>query len=591
MLTRLYIENLALIDKTEIEFGLGLNVLTGETGAGKSIVIDSITAIIGGRLSKDLIRTGTEKAIVEGLFSIIDEEKIKQLEEYGIDVEEDKSILIVREFFQNGKNICRVNGRMVTITTLKQIGQLLIDIHGQHDNQSLLETQSHIAFLDSFIGQDIEKLKLPYIDKLNKLNALKSELNELAGSPEERARKLDLLEFQTNEISSAKLKLNEENELEQKRLAVGNSEKILNALSKSYELMSGETSNLSVVSSLNNAIKEIGLISFIDEKYGNTINMLEEVNIQLQEISRDVRSWRDEVEFNPQLLDSIDERLDLIARLKRKYGKDIESVLVYYDKVNNELEELRNSEGRIIQINNDINSLAIEMLALCREMTSVRRKHADVLSNKIEIELDNLEMKNTRFIVNIVFNNEVEDYTTYRFTHNGLDKVEFLISPNIGEEPKPLAKIASGGEMSRIMLAIKTILAAVDKKPTLIFDEIDTGISGKTAQAVAEKLSYISFGHQVICVTHLAQIAAMADMHFNIEKITSGMKTSTNVTLATGKDHVNGIARILGGKSITDTTIRHAEEIKEQSEMIKRQMMADFGFDVIQKTSLSYKLE
>ena len=577
MLLRLHIENLALIDKTEIEFGLGLNVLTGETGAGKSIMIDSITAIIGGRLSRDLIRTGAEKAIVEGLFLINAEEKIKQLEEYGIAVEEDKSILIVREFFQNGKNICRVNGRMVTVTTLKQLGQLLIDIHGQHDNQSLLETQSHIAFLDSFIGQDIEKLKIPYIDKLNKLNALKNELTELAGSPEERARKLDLLEFQTNEISSARLKPNEENELEQKRLTVGNSEKILNSLSKSYELISGETSNLSIVSSINSAIKEIGLISFIDEKYENTVNMLEEVNIQLQEISSDVRAWRDEVEFNPQLLDDIDERLDLIARLKRKYGKDIESVLAYYDKVRNELEELRNSEGRIIQINNDIKAFATEMLDICREMSSVRRKHADVLSNKIEIELDNLEMKNTRFIVNIVFNNEVENCAAYRFTHNGLDKVEFLISPNIGEEPKPLAKIASGGEMSRIMLAIKTILAAVDKKPTLIFDEIDTGISGKTAQAVAEKLSYISFGHQVICVTHLAQIAAMADLHFNIEKITSGMKTSTNVTLVTGKGHVNEIARILGGKSITDTTIRHAEEIKEQSEMTKKQMMVDFG--------------
>ena len=570
MLTKLYIQNVALIDKVELDFGAGLNILTGETGAGKSIVVDSITAIIGGRLSKDLIRSGTEKAIIEGLFIINNEDKINELRGYGIVIEEDNSLLVVREFYQNGKNVCRANGRLVTVSALKFIGQLLVDIHGQHDNQSLLQTENHIDFLDAFIGEEIIAIKSEYTVKLNQLKTLRSELASLVGDPEERARKIDLLEFQIKEISDANLTIGEEDELIQKKLRLANAEKVANTLSNAYEILSGSGfKGSSIHSELNCVARDISQISFIDEKYSTAMNVLEEISYNIQELSRDIRVWRDDVEYNPQLLEQIEERLDLISRLKRKYGKDIDSILSYNDKIGNELEDIENSEERVKQISVKIDSLTTELIELSTNMSKKRSELGKVLESKIVKELEELEMRNTRFIVNVEFDSHDEREGLPQFNINGLNKVEFFISPNLGEQPKPLAKIASGGEMSRIMLAIKTILAKVDRKSILVFDEVDTGISGKTAQAVGEKLAYLAAVHQVVCVTHLAHIAAMADFYFNIEKQVEGDRTRTRVTKVDGEEESKALASILGGANITETTIKHAKEIKNSSNQLK----------------------
>lgn len=573
MLTRIFIQNVALIDKLEVEFGAGLNILTGETGAGKSIVIDSITALIGGRLSKELIRSGEEKAVVEGLFLINDDEKKKELIESGFDIEEDNCLLVVREFYQNGKNICRVNGRIVTVSMLKNLGDVLIDIHGQHDNQSLLEQSNHIGFLDSFIGDEISELKQNYTNKLNMYKNLKAELSGLWLNAEDRARKLDLMDFQIKEIESANLKIGEEEDLIVKRNKLANAEKIASTLSNSYEMLSGsDMQSNSIQLLLNNLYKELSQIASLDHKYQNPVNIIEEITYSIQEIGRDIRLWRDEVEFNPQLLNQLDERLDLISRLKRKYGQDIESILDYLDNLKKDYDNMLDSEekGRILQ--DKIRKLNEELMALAKKLSEKRKIYGIIMLGKVEEELSDLEMKNTRFEVRIDFIGDHVKPEDLQFNKSGLDKVEFLISPNAGEPPKPLSKIASGGEMSRIMLAIKTILAKVDRKSVLIFDEIDTGISGKTGHAVAEKLAILSSSHQVICITHLAQIASMADFHFNIRKVNRNERTLTEVSLVSGDEEYKEIARIIGGANITDTTIKHAKEIKVYANSLKEEL-------------------
>jgi len=565
MLSRLLIQNVALIEKIELDLGTGLNILTGETGAGKSIVIDSITAIIGGRLSKDIIRTGEEKAVIEALFIITDENKINELIELGFEIDDD-SVLAVREFYSNGKNICKVNGRMVTVSMLKCLGEKLVDIHGQNENQSLLEVNNHIEYLDSFIGEEILNVKNEYRNKLNHLKSLNTELVELSGSPAEIAKKVDMLSFQIDEISKANLVLGEEEELSESRLKLSNSEKINISLSNSYETLSGNGINgYSVLSMISNTLKDINKIAVFDESYSEAANALTEISYNLEEISRDLRAWRDEVEYSPAKLVQIEERLDFITRLKRKYGKTVEEIIRYNDDLQNELISMSNLEERFIEINKEIALLNDELYELSKIMTKLRSEMSMILSEKIVNELMELEMKSTKFIVKIEFNQSIDSKGLYKFNKNGLDNVEFYISPNIGEELKPLNKIASGGEMARIMLAIKTILAKVDNKPTLIFDEIDSGISGKIAYAVAEKLAYISSEHQVICVTHLAQIASMADSHYVIEKQIDSGKTKTLLRLIQHEDREKEIAKISGTSNITETTLKHAREILDTS--------------------------
>ncbi len=570
MLQQLEIHNIALIDKVGIELENGLNVLTGETGAGKSIIIDSINAILGERLSKDLIRTGKEKAVVEAVFRVDNSKMQDVFEELGIEPEDDGTLIISREFTLSGKNTCRINGKMATVSMLKEVGRRLVDIHGQHDNQSLLRTESHIDLLDSFGGEKIQLLIKEYLKLLNEYKEIKNKLKGYTGNLNERERKIDLLKFQINEIKMAGLKQGEDDDLNRQRVVLVNSEKIISALSRAYEaLFSGNNIKTSAYDSINDAIADLNTIAKLDDEYTGIMRKLEEVSYQIDDIIEGIRNQKDKIEYNPGLLEQIEERVDLIIRLKKKYGNTIEEVLKYCEEIELELDEIIKSDEIIASLNLKLSEISNMLLDLSKRINFERREAAGILENKIGLELEDLEMKRAQFKVNIEFCDSEEHPGQLKFTAKGLDKVEFLISTNVGEPLKPLSKIASGGEMSRIMLAIKTILADVDEMPTLIFDEIDIGISGKAAQKVGEKLSFISRGHQVICVTHLAQIACMSDQHYLIEKESGDNATRTNVKKLEGSEVKNEIARILGGANISNITLKHAEEILNTAKKIK----------------------
>ncbi len=567
MLTQLDIQNIALIDRLNLEISQGLNVLTGETGAGKSILIDSINAVLGERVSKDLIRTGREKAIIEAVFHYENTQIDNILEEAGID-SEDGNIILSREISLSGKNTCRINGRLVNVSMLKQIGELLLDIHGQHDNQSLLKTETHIDLLDAFGGSTIEKYNSEYMELFSKYKSIKSKLQSLAGDKGEMARRMDMLNFQIEEIENARLKKGEDDNLSAKRHILANSEKIMNSIVKAYELLNeGTNTGKSALYNSNKALQELTAVLKYDPELSSVSERLESVIYQLEDICEELRGKRESAEFSPDELMNIDERLDIITRLKRKYGTTIEEVLDFLDKSRFEHQELLQSESLIEELNNQLSELTKKLFESAEKLHLEREKAALILEKNITAELENLEMKNSSFKVNLTFNN-----VDRSFSKNGLNTAEFLISSNAGEPLKPLSKIASGGEMSRIMLAIKTILANVDEIPTLIFDEIDTGISGKAAQKVGEKLSYISKNHQVLCVTHLSQIACMADNHLYIEKSSDGENTYTTVKSLDHKGRVQEIARIIGGTDITHLALKHSEELIEAAECFKRKI-------------------
>lgn len=573
MLRQLDIHNIALIDNISIELGVGFNILTGETGAGKSIIIDSINAILGERISKDLIRTGKEKAIVEAIFEVeVENEKMSNIFEHmGIVPEEDGTLIISREFNLAGKNICRINGKMATVSMLKEIGELIIDIHGQYDNQSLLRTDSHIKLLDLFGGEKIQQLKHNYLNILADYKSIKGKLKEISGNIGERERRIDLLRFQIEEITKAALQPDEEEKLNKQRIVLSNSEKIIQALSSAYEfLLSGNNIKNSASDNLNEALSELNGIAKLGENLSDIKKRLEEVSYQLDDITEEIRKEKDNVEYNPDMLESIEERLDFIFKLKRKYGISISEIQKYCKKSELELQELTDSEGAISRLNNRLKLLNEELYKSACLLNAERKKAAEILENEITGELNDLEMKKAKFKVNIEFDEKMEINNERKYTQNGLDRIEFLISPNIGEPLKPLSRIASGGEMSRIMLAIKTILADVDEIPTMIFDEIDIGVSGRAAQRVGEKLSFISKNHQVLCVTHIAQIASMADNHYLIEKFSNEESTETKVQRLKGNCIRDEIARILGGSNISDITLKHAEEMLENAKKIKK---------------------
>ncbi|MCX7747513.1 MAG: DNA repair protein RecN [Clostridia bacterium] len=573
MLLQLDIQNIALIDRISIELGKGLNALTGETGAGKSIIIDSINAILGGRVSRDLIRNGKDKAVVEAVFQI-DKERVADLfEELGLEYEEDGTLILSREFNQAGKNTCRVNGKLSTVSMLKEIGERIIDVHGQHDNQSLLRTDSHIELLDLFAGEQIEVLKEEYLNTLAKYKEVKNKIKGLAGDQNDRVRKIDLLKFQIDEIEKAKLKAGEEEELLKQRLILSSAEKIISALASGYEwLYGGNKVKNSAFDSITACISELNGIARIDEKFGELSKKLEEISYQLDDCIETIRKERDDIEYSPELLESVEERIDLIYRMKKKYGNSVEEVLRFCAQLENELDEILQSGEIIEKLQKEKDKLNDTLFAIAKRMSEERVKAAALLESEIGAELDELEMKKAQFKTSIEFDDSIDGYGDRKYFETGLDKVEFLIAPNAGEPLKPLSKIASGGEMSRIMLAIKTILANVDRVPTLIFDEIDIGISGRAAQKVAEKLSFISGNHQVLCVTHLSQIACMSDRHYLIEKISDEDHTKTEVRLLEREEVKSEIARIIGGASISNITLKHAEELLKSANQFKKEL-------------------
>ncbi len=555
MLERLHIKNIAVIDEAEIEFNKGFNVLTGETGAGKSIIIDSINMVLGERTSKSIIRNGEKKAIVEAMFSIDNKEVIDILDSNGIEVE-DGMVILYRDINTDGKSLCKINGSMTTATGIREVANMLINIHGQQDNQSLLTPSSHIQFLNSYAK--LESKLEEYRKYYNNVNEINEKINSLQFDQREKERQTDLYSFQINEIEEAKLVIGEDEQLMERRKFISGISKISEVLNYSHESLYSIDRN--VYDQLSSVVSSFQSITEYDSKLMEIYERLNSVAIELDDTIYQIRDYRDEMDFDESEVDKIELRLDLINTLKRKYGSTIEEIINYKNEIEDKLYTITKSDEEIEFLNTELERAISERNKIAAEITKIRLKSASELSERICKELEDLDMSKVKFDVQI---NECD------YNKNGCDSIEFLISVNAGEPLKPLSKIASGGEMSRIMLAIKTIFADSDPVDTLIFDEIDTGVSGRAAQKIAEKINKIAIEKQVLCITHLAQIAAMANTHFLIEKNTDSEHTYTKVKLLDDSSRKNELARIIGGAHITDTTIQAASEMIEMAEKIR----------------------
>lgn len=546
MLTSLKIENVAIIESAAIEFGCGLNVLTGETGAGKSIVIDSINAILGERTSRDIIRTGAQSAKVYAVFEDVNAKVRKFLDENGIDCD-DGVLIINRTLSREGKNICRLNGAPVTVSMLREIGSELIDIHGQHDNQALLSPEKHCGFVDSFAGN--AEIIADYREKYGRLCEVRSKLKKLTTDESSKSQRIDFLTYQIDELEKAEITPCERDELKARKTLINNSQKVIESLNVAYEALKADGAGIDMIT---DAESEISDASAYMEALGEASEKITDIRYELEDIAETVRDAMSEVDFDQSELEEIDERLDLLYRLSKKYGNTEEEMLEYLEKAKTELDNIAFSEEKVKELQKQEKEALAETEAAAKKLTESRKTAGEKLSEAICSELEFLDMPNVRFVV------KCDDIG---LTENGKDEIEFLISANVGEEPKPLAKIASGGELSRIMLAIKNVLAEADGVDTMIFDEIDTGVSGRAAQKIAMKLRSASKGRQVICVTHLAQIAAQGDVHLYISKSVSDGKTYTNIKSLIEEDRVAEIARIMGGMEITKLQLESAREM------------------------------
>lgn len=540
MINTLHIKNIGIIDDITINLNEGFNVLTGETGAGKTLIIGSLQILAGGRFSKEMIRNGETVSYVE---------MDAYLPNKGY---ENDTVIVSREINIKGKNTCKINGRLVTVSELKYFMNNIIDIHGQNDNQSILDVNTHIDLLDEYAECEIKNIKENYYKLYEEYLNIKTEISKNYGDDKEKQRKLDLLNYQLNEIENANLKPEEEEELEERRAVIMSSEKI------TINLSDAETNlNEIAVDSINKAIKDLEKIEKYNNEYSNILNRLKDSYYEIQEAARDISYMNSDMYFDENEQNEIEERLNLIKSLKRKYGNNIKEIIDYKEKLNKEIYDIKNLEDYINNLKKKMHILENDMKSLSEKMNAIRNKYAQDLSLKINKEFEELEMKNAKFSVKIEFSND------NKFNRYGLDKVEFLITTNIGEEPKSLIKVASGGEMSRFMLAIKGVLAEVDKIPVIIFDEIDTGISGVAANATGEKIKNISKSHQVICVTHLASIAAKGDFNYYVCKEIIEGKTKTKVKQLTESEVLEEIARISSG-SVTEISIKHAKELRKR---------------------------
>ena len=540
MISTLHIKNIGIIEDLSIDFNEGLNVLTGETGAGKTLIIGALGVIAGGRFSKEMIRNGEKYSFIEA--SIFCPENPNSI---------DGNIIVSREVYTNGRNSCKVNGRLVTVNELKELMANVIDIHGQQDNQNLLNSNKHIAYLDDFIGNEILELKEKYSKLYKRYNEINAELSKNYGDDKEKERKLDLLNYQLEEIKNAKLKVGEDIKLTEEHNLMKNSEKLQENLEEIDENLNNQA-----IESVSDSIRCLEKISNCGEVYEEKLSELKNIYYEIQELARDISGMKEDIFFDEDQRDNVEKRLDEIFSLKRKYGNSIEEILEYKEKLEQEINEIENLDEINDKLKQEKEKVKKQMLELCSKMNSLRGEYAKIISNKINIELKDLEMSNATLRVAV---EKIKD-----FNANGLDKVEFMICTNKGEEEKELCKIASGGEMSRVMLAIKTVLAEVDKVSTLVFDEIDTGISGKAAKAVGEKLKTISNNHQVMVVTHSASIAAKGKYNYYISKKTTNEKTYTEIKRLSEEEVVKEIARISSG-DITEISIAHAKELRKAS--------------------------
>ena len=558
MLLNLHVKNLALIEEVDVDFEKGLIVLTGETGAGKSLILGSVNIALGNKASKDMIRKGTDYSLVELTFSV-SENCAKQLKKYDIYMEEDNIVTVTRKISE-GRSISKINGETVNIKTLKNVMSLLIDIHGQHDHQSLLYTKNHLDILDKFAKDSILELKEQIKEEYSKYTKLIKKLEEFNIDEGQKAREIEFAEYEVNEIESANLKPEEDVQVEEEFKKLSNSKEIVSALSEIYNALSYETAG-GLGDIINKAVMDINSIKGMDEKISQFQTELYDIDNLCRELTSQIYDYNSGMDFNPEYVREVEERLDVINHLKLKYGNNIEEILRYKEEKEEYLEKLNNMTDEMESVKNQISELEGTLNNLCTKLSEQRKKAAKELEVLVKQALVDLNFIAVEFEIQITRKESIGE--------NGFDNVEIMISTNPGESVKPLVKVASGGELSRIMLAIKSILATEDDIDTLIFDEIDTGISGQTAMKVAEKMAKISRNHQVICISHLSQIAAMADSHYLIKKTADENSTTTSIKKLTRQQSIEELVRINGGSGITEAGLIHATEMKDMADRTK----------------------
>ena len=546
VLSLLHIENIAVIECADISFDKGFNILTGETGAGKSIVIDAISAILGERAYRDMIRTGTNKASVRAVFTDVPE--LPWFEENGVPY--DPETVVHREVYLDGKNVCRVNGTLVTVSILRKLGSQLIDIHGQHDTASLFDEDNHLAFLDAFSGN--EELLQTYCEKFEILSDLEKQIQRMTMDEGEKIRRMETLRYQIDEISKANLKVGEDEELEQRRKVLQNAEKLSDGINAAVEYLYGGDESDGAASLLADAEHELARLSRYTDVFATLHERVTDLMYQVQDVADEVRSARDDMCYSADELERIEERLDIIHRLRRKYGVTCSDILDYMHSAQAELDEIEFADDHLERLKGKQKKAEKEAWDAAHALRAQRETAANVLADKILTELAQLDMPKVQFVCH---------FTQTQLSANGADAVAFYMSANTGEELKPLSKVASGGELARIMLAMKNVLAEQDKVATLIFDEVDTGVSGRAAQRVAEKLRSVAKNKQVLCVTHLPQLAALADTHLLISKDVRDGRTYTSVAQLDWEGRKWELARIIGGTNITENTLKSAEEM------------------------------
>lgn len=559
MILEIYIKNCALVEELRLTIDKNLNILTGETGSGKSIIIDALGLCLGNKYDKSFLRKGTDKGFVETVFYSENENLKRIMSENDIDME-DGIITIARVIYSDGKSTARVNGRTVKLSLLKEIVSYLIDVHGQHQKQLLFDPSRHLKFIDAFAGETIVDAKMEYKELYSEYSKVKSELLRLNDNKDEMEiqREIDLLKFQIDEIEAANLNPEEYEELIQKRDVFRNSEKIFNNLNVSYEAI--HNSEINAIDIVGRVVSELSSIASFDKKIGDIYNEVERIMYELQDLSGEIRDYKDSINFEPYELEQIEIRLNDINNLRRKYGDTIEDIFNFHEKISKRLYDILNRDEEKERLKEKLESIEKELYKKSEVLTEIRKEQAEKMAALLIEELDSMDMKNVRFCT---------EFSDRDFTAEGRDFAEFMISFNVGEDLRPISKVASGGEISRFMLAFKTILADTDEIETLVFDEIDTGISGIAAQNVGEKLSDIATKKQIICITHLPQIAANADTHYCIEKKTDGERTFTVVEKLDADGRKREISRLISGKQITEKTIEHAKEILSLAEEYK----------------------
>ncbi|EXJ22762.1 DNA repair protein RecN [Alkalibacterium sp. AK22] len=567
MLESLKIKDFAIIQKLTLEFNQGMTVLTGETGAGKSIIIDAVGLLAGGRGSSEFVRYGSKKCVLEGQFSYKRSAALTALLERNAIEEEDQTLLVQREIFATGRNVCRINGSMVTIAVLKEIGMRLIDIHGQNEHQELMVPENHIHLLDQFGPAELSSKKEAYRSVFAEYRQLEKERRNWHDNEQELAQRLDILKYQVEEIKAANLKVNEEEELKEEEQKLSNHQTIVEALSLSYAALQGEES--SGLDLVGRAMENMDSIAEMDDTFKQISETISAAFFQLQEASSDLYREMDHLEYDEGRLNDIEERLNYIQQLKRKYGPSVETILAHYDQARQELDKIENREEQVDMLSKKTAQLEKEAKKLAEDLTELRKQTAVKLESAILDQLKELYMEKAQF--SVVFKKaKSEPETGNALTEMGQDKIEFYVSTNPGEPLKPLARVASGGELSRLMLAVKTLFSNAQGITSIIFDEVDTGVSGRVAQAIADKIYSVARHSQVLCITHLPQVAATADQHLYIQKDTDGERTSTRVEQLAESKRTEEIARMLSGDELTQLTLETASELLKLAKRKKK---------------------